>query len=475
MASPDKAHWGVTHRKIKLVNGEALAALEQGWIQYKEELGLRKKHRNSQAKMRLDFHHLSLGESPLSVSPLSGRHEGMWGSKKACILSIDGGGAGGIVPGKVLCYLEEALQKKSGDPNARIADFFDIVAGTSVGGFVATMLCANDGTGRPMFSALEACNLISSACEEDTSTEERQPLGKKLQCLLYRRRRRYRQPQRHSGATGCTKGVGDFLRRKLVRGGRNLTLRDTVCPILIPCYDLSSAGAFLFSRADAMRCESFDFRLADVCLATAALPGSAEPVRLLSVDGKTCVVGIDGGLVMNNPTAAAITHVLHNSEEFPHVRDIAHTFVLSIGTGVGDYTGLAYEEVKGWDSSQWLQPFANIVLDGLSDMVDHLTSVAFHDHHNNYVRIQVSGASTGRLQAAGGGADVEKVAEGILDQPYMEHIPFGGRRQMPVSNRQKLDWFADCLIAEQRVRWQSREAPDDDRSPTCSDPLVSPA
>jgi patatin-like phospholipase/acyl hydrolase len=32
--------------------------------------------------------------------------------------------------------------------------------------------------------------------------------------------------------------------------------------------------------------------------------------------GETSCVAIDGGLVMNNPTAAAITHVLQNKVEF---------------------------------------------------------------------------------------------------------------------------------------------------------------
>jgi hypothetical protein len=43
------------------------------------------------------------------------------------------------------------------------------------------------------------------------------------------------------------------------------TLRDTVAPLLVPCYDLATAVAFLFSHADAV--ES-DFRLRDVCSVT---------------------------------------------------------------------------------------------------------------------------------------------------------------------------------------------------------------
>ena len=47
------------------------------------------------------------------------------------ILSIDGGGIRGILPGQIVVKLEEILQKKDHNPDARIADYFDMVAGTS--------------------------------------------------------------------------------------------------------------------------------------------------------------------------------------------------------------------------------------------------------------------------------------------------------------------------------------------------------
>ena len=56
------------------------------------------------------------------------------------VLSIDGGGIRGIIPGQILVALEEKLQKASGKPDARIADFFDLIAGTSTGGTIALSL-----------------------------------------------------------------------------------------------------------------------------------------------------------------------------------------------------------------------------------------------------------------------------------------------------------------------------------------------
>ena len=59
--------------------------------------------------------------------------------KKKRILSIDGGGIRGIIAGQVLVALEKKLQKRSGNPDARLADYFDFFAGTSTGGILTCL------------------------------------------------------------------------------------------------------------------------------------------------------------------------------------------------------------------------------------------------------------------------------------------------------------------------------------------------
>ncbi|KAG6736783.1 hypothetical protein POTOM_060322 [Populus tomentosa] len=49
------------------------------------------------------------------------------------VLSIDGGGIRGIIPGTMLAFLESELQKLDG-ADARLADYFDVISGTSTGG-----------------------------------------------------------------------------------------------------------------------------------------------------------------------------------------------------------------------------------------------------------------------------------------------------------------------------------------------------
>uniref|UniRef100_J3MGU1 PNPLA domain-containing protein n=1 Tax=Oryza brachyantha TaxID=4533 RepID=J3MGU1_ORYBR len=57
------------------------------------------------------------------------------------VLSIDGGD-GGALAAAALVRLERRLKELSGNPDARVADFFDLAAGSGAGGFLAAALFA---------------------------------------------------------------------------------------------------------------------------------------------------------------------------------------------------------------------------------------------------------------------------------------------------------------------------------------------
>jgi len=72
--------------------------------------------------------------------------------KLVTVLSIDGGGVRGIIPATILAFLELKLQEIDGE-GARLADYFDVIAGTSTGGLLALMLASPDKDKRPLFAA----------------------------------------------------------------------------------------------------------------------------------------------------------------------------------------------------------------------------------------------------------------------------------------------------------------------------------
>lgn len=300
---------------------------------------------------------------------------------KICILSIDGGGMRGILPGKALAYLENALKKKSGNPDARIADYFDVAAGAGVGGIFTAMLFATKDHRRPILEAENTWRLLA-----DHGQKFYRPGSSAGNHGFFRRL----FTGGGASSSSATAGLEKAMKEAFTENGKSLTLKDTLKPVLIPCYDLSSTAPFLFSRADALETDSFDFRLWEVCRATSAEPGQFEPVQMRSVDGQTGCVAIDGGLAMSNPTGAAITHVLHNKQEFPFVRGVEDLLVLSLGTGQLLEVRYEYDQVKRWKAKEWARPMARISGDGSADLVDQSVAMAFgHSRTSNYVRIQV--------------------------------------------------------------------------------------
>ncbi|KAI6695577.1 hypothetical protein NL676_023287 [Syzygium grande] len=290
-------------------------------------------------------------------------------AKRTRLLCIDGGGGPGscIVAGAALVRLEDQIRLRTGDPHASVADFFDVLAGTGVGGVLAAMLAAGDGSGRPMYSAREAVQALAARGPEMFRPSR---LGG-----LFRRHRR-----RFSG-----KSMDRALKELFMRDdGKPLTLKDARKPLLIPCFDLNSSAPFVFSRADATESPSFDFELWKACRATSATPGHFKPFPLSSVDGKTSCAAVDGGLVMNNPTAAAVTHVLHNKRDFPSVNGVEDLLVLSLGNGSAG--GKARRDGECSTSA-----VVGIALDGVSETVDQMLGNAFCWNRADYVRIQASG------------------------------------------------------------------------------------
>ncbi|KAJ8541147.1 hypothetical protein K7X08_001963 [Anisodus acutangulus] len=337
--------------------------------------------------------------------------------KKTRILSIDGGGTTGIVCGAALIHLEDQICAKTGDPHARISDFFDIIAGTGIGAVFAAMLVADGGDGRPLFTAKDAVKFV-------TVNQSNLFKGKNVGVLT--------RKMRFSGKS-MDKVLKEAFRRE---DGKVLTLKDTCKPILVPCFDLNSSAPFVFSRADATESPSFDFELWKVCRATSANPSMFKPFQLNSVDGKTSCLAVDGGVVMNNPAAAAVTHVLHNKRDFPSVTSVDDLLVLSLGNGP-----LSSQSHMKLRNDGYCSPSSvvGIVVDGVSETVDQILGNAFRWNPNDYVRVQANGYTSGGV----GPRDDE-----VLEERGVESLPFGGKRLLTETNGQRIGSFVQTACEE---------------------------
>ncbi|KAJ6676285.1 PATATIN-LIKE PROTEIN 6 [Salix viminalis] len=346
---------------------------------------------------------------------------------KVRILSIDGGGAtNGILAAKSLTHLESCLRRKSGNPDASISDYFDVVAGSGSGGILAALLFTRGKNGRPMFTAEEALSFLVR-------------INKKM--------------NRAQGFFG--KVFGSAKAEKVFsKTFGELTLKDTIKSALITCYDLSTHAPFLFSRADALEMDGYDFKMSDVCRATSADPTMATAVGMRSVDRRTKIMAIDGGIAMNNPTAAAITHVLNNKQEFPLCNGVENLLVVSLGNGESDFG------VQNQNSTP--ARFVRIAGEGASDMVDQAVSMAFGPcRTSNYVRIQANGiiaknhGAVEKSTKSNRKADLLAMTVEMLAQKNVESVLFEGKKIVESTNYDKLETFSGELIREQERRTTS--------------------
>ncbi len=198
------------------------------------------------------------------------------------ILAIDGGGIRGIVPGLVLASLEEKLQRRSQNPDARLADYFDFVAGTSTGGILTCLyLCPMaDNPQKARFSARDAVDLYVANG------------GSIFNVSLWQRIRSL------SGVADEKHNAGELERLLKLYFG-NIKLSQLLKPCFIPSYDIHGRTEFFFTQHEARRKgNGYDFLIRDVCRATSAAPTYFEPALIPALDGVSYPL-VDGGV--SNP------------------------------------------------------------------------------------------------------------------------------------------------------------------------------
>ncbi|KAE8651941.1 patatin-like protein 3 [Cucumis sativus] len=311
--------------------------------------------------------------------------------KRITILSIDGGGIRGIIPGTILAFLESKLQELDG-PDVRIADYFDVISGTSTGGLVTSMLTAPDENNRPLYAAKDLTRFYIEH-------------GPKI------------FPQRNHflssvmdifGKVTGPKYDGKYLRTLINNLLGDTTLKETLTQVIIPAFDIKRLQPVIFTTVEAKLDELKNPKLADVCISTSAAPTilpSHEFEIKDSKGNKRRFDMVDGAVAANNPTLAAMTHVRkemsiwkEKSELMPikPMETSKRMLILSLGTGAPKneekYSAAVSSKwgILGWIYHSGSTPIIDIFSDASADMVDyHIASIFQSEHHQkNYLRIQ---------------------------------------------------------------------------------------
>ncbi|MEE1675829.1 patatin-like phospholipase family protein [Agarivorans aestuarii] len=283
------------------------------------------------------------------------------------ILSIDGGGIRGILPGQILVSLEEKLKIKSGDPTARIGDYFDLVAGTSTGAILsAAYVCpSDDGSQRPKFSAQEAVNFYLEDGDEIFDVGFWRSIGT-------------------VGGVRDEKYSADELERVLKSAFGDIKLSELLKPTCLVSYDVKRRIPIIFKQHTAID-KKRDFKVRELLRGSTAAPTYFEAARIYSLPPlKQKYVLVDGGMVANDPTLSAYSEAI----KFEDVSGIKDMIIVSIGTGK-QLKGYTYSEIKDWGPLGWAKPSIDIALEGGPQMTEYyLNQIASTVDNSKYYRIQ---------------------------------------------------------------------------------------
>ncbi|KAH9692563.1 Patatin-like protein 2 [Citrus sinensis] len=291
------------------------------------------------------------------------------------ILSIDGGGIRGVIPATILAFLESELQKLDGE-EARIADYFDVISGTSTGGLVTAMLTAPNEQNRPLFAAKDIKEFYLNHCPK-IFPQSSCPFGSATKLI--------------KSLTG-PKYDGKYLHRLVKEKLGDKKLHETLTNVVIPTFDIKNLQPTIFSSYEMKQNPSLDASLSDICVATSAAPTylPAHSFETKDCTGKVRSFDlIDGGVAANNPTLVALNEVTkeinRGSSDYYAINAMDYTrfLVISLGTGAPK-TEVKYDAIKaakwgvlGWLSSESSTPLVDVFMQSSSDMTDFHISTAF--------------------------------------------------------------------------------------------------
>lgn len=374
------------------------------------------------------------------------------------ILSLDGGGIRGIIPARVLTYIEDRLKDPETGEGPRIAELFDLMAGTSTGGMLACGLNVKGEDGRPKHHASEMIELYRGATANRIFEK---PALSFLSGLFSLARSKF--PAANIEAV-CREFFG------------NARLSETYTDMLVTSYNTEAKKPFYFKSSDCRKDpENEDFYLWEIARSTSAAPTFFPPRKVgyqgvipfltknfeLKRERSDHLSLVDGGVFANNPSMLAYIEartILREkglkitgesqapvSEEKESTRGMDANVMatddevpfLMVSIGTGDPTDpYLYDDVKGWGMVEWVVPLIDILMQGVSETVDyqmrHLLP-PYADSTPRYIRLNIP-------------LDPDHSA---MDDPSEENtsrlFDYAERIVTNEANKEKLDIICDLL------------------------------
>lgn len=296
--------------------------------------------------------------------------------KKINILSLDGGGIRGVIPAVVMAYVEEKIIEITGNPQARIADVFDMIVGTSTGGILSCLYLTPDNSGiySTKYSAQDAVRFYDEKGYHIFNASKKNSLMG-LRQLFNATRYRARNLEEIFEAE-----FGDLKMAELKKH------------CLVTTYDIKAKQAHFFCNKEKEH-KKRDFYVRDVVRSTSAAPTYFSPAKIRNLATNEEMINIDGGVFANNPTMCAYAEVRNTVFEqasYPTAKDM---YILSVGTGAGQFDLHRPGKSNTWGVLNWAKSMPDIMMDAAVDTVNFQIKRMFgslrDDGKYHYKRIDV--------------------------------------------------------------------------------------
>jgi patatin-like phospholipase/acyl hydrolase len=314
------------------------------------------------------------------------------GKHKFKILSLDGGGIKGIIPCKVLMYIERKTGKK-------ISSLFNMLAGTSTGGIIALGLTKpkKQQSEQTAYTAEDMLNLYVKHGKDIFSKREND-LKSWLGAII------------EKGLFDKSFDVANFEELLKEKFG-DTRLKESLADVLVTTYEPQIEKPFYYSSRLAKEREDENEMLRIIARSTSAAPTFFKPAKATYQNKEMAFV--DGGVFANNPSVLAYgeaKEIWKKTQKTitvtvpPGVNDLSKTitaevapddhdlpfFMLSLGCGHHP-AAIDLSGAGSWRTNQWIKPLlTNVFMQSVSESTHYTMQYLmpdFVDGTKRYIRL----------------------------------------------------------------------------------------
>lgn len=360
--------------------------------------------------------------------------------KKVRILSLDGGGIRGVIPATIVEYIEEQIKTKTENPNARVADYFDLIIGTSTGGLLTCFYLKpnlEEGKNQPT-TAYPASKAL------EVYTDEGYDIFNNSKYFSWFGLRQLWNATQYNPAY-LEGALQKYFKEK---DGSDMMLERMVKPCTVTTYNMNTKCSMFLRSTDAKRTDDpREFKVWEALRSTSAAPTYFPPAQIHNyakpVTPLNKLYNLDGGVFANNPTICAYSEA--RNMNFPdrgvNSPTAEEMLILSIGTGGGNFALEPLNTSNKWSVIKWAKSIPNVMMDGSIDTTDYQLTQIYHtlnkEHHDSYLRVDVPKEDRDMYSADMADAGPENITK----------LKEAGQKTVNAYKKQ-LDRFIDRIITE---------------------------